>query len=146
MSPSKILVVEDDDDLRKGLARRLGASGYDVVLAGDGLAAVSEATAERPDLVLLDIGLPGGSGLTVLRRYSDSAALVFTPVVVLTGRDPVAIEADVRKYGVAGFLTKPADNDELLRVIARALRGEPDPHAYTNSTDGPPRPAITNYA
>ena len=54
---------------------------------------------------------------------------MFTPVVVLTGRDPLVIESDVRKYGVAGFLTKPADNDELLGVIARALRGEPDPAA-----------------
>jgi DNA-binding response OmpR family regulator len=126
---SKILVVEDDDDLRQGLARRLTASGYDVVLAADGLTAVSAARTERPDLVLLDIGLPGGSGLTVLHRYSDSAALMFTPVVVLTGRDPIAIETDVRKYGVAGFLTKPADNDELLRVIERALRGERDPAA-----------------
>jgi DNA-binding response OmpR family regulator len=129
MTKSKILIVEDDDDLRQGLARRLTASGYDVVLAADGLAAVSAARTERPDLVLLDIGLPGGNGLTVLHRYSDSAALMFTPVVVLTGRDPMAIEGAVRKYGVAAFLTKPADNDELLRVIERALRGEHDPVA-----------------
>jgi DNA-binding response OmpR family regulator len=127
MTKAKILLVEDDDDLRRGLARRLTASDYDVVLAADGLTAVSVAHTERPDLVLLDIGLPGGSGLTVLHRYSEAAALMFTPVVVLTGRDPMAIEGDVRKYGVAGFLTKPADNDELLRVIERALRGERDP-------------------
>jgi DNA-binding response OmpR family regulator len=127
MTKRKILIVEDDDDLRQGLARRLTASGYDVALAADGLAAVSAARTERPDLVLLDIGLPGGNGLTVLHRYSDSAALMFTPVVVLTGRDPMAIEGAVRKFGVAGFLTKPADNDELLLVIERALRGEPDP-------------------
>ena len=79
MTKSKILVVEDDDDLRLGLARRLTASGYDVVLAADGLAAVGAARTDRPDLVLLDIGLPGGSGLTVLRRYSDSAALDVHP-------------------------------------------------------------------
>lgn len=129
MSKNKILVVEDDDDLRRGLALRLEASGYDVVLAGDGLAAVSTAREERPDVVLLDIGLPGGSGLTVLQRYSDCAALARTPVVVLTGRDPMAMEGDVRKFGVAGFLIKPAENDQLLGVIERALRGEPDPGA-----------------
>ena len=71
MKKSKILVVEDDDDLRQGLTLRLKASGYDVVLACDGLAAVSVARTERPDLILLDIGLPGGNGLTVLQRYSD---------------------------------------------------------------------------
>jgi DNA-binding response OmpR family regulator len=130
MKQSKILVVEDDDDLRRGLALRLTASGYDVVLAADGLAAVSVARAERPDLVLLDIGLPGGNGLTVLKRYSDSAPLMFIPVVVLTGRDPMSIEGAVREFGVAGFLTKPAPNGELLRVIERALRGEPDPAPF----------------
>ncbi len=137
MKKSKILIVEDDDDLRKGLALRLKASGYDVVLASDGLAAVSVARTEQPDLVLLDIGLPGGNGLTVLRRYSDCAALMFIPVVVLTGRDPMAVEGAVREFGVAGFLTKPADNAELLRVVERALRGEPDLAASTAATDSP---------
>jgi DNA-binding response OmpR family regulator len=146
MTRSKILIVEDDDDLREGLARRLTASGYDVVFAADGLAAVSAAFTERPDLVLLDIGLPGGSGLTVLRRYSNIASLILTPVVVLTGRDPMAVEGAVRKYGVAGFLTKPADNDELLRVIARALRGEPDPDAYPSDADWPPQLPVPNHA
>jgi twitching motility two-component system response regulator PilH len=108
------------------LSLRLTASGYDVVLASDGLAAVSVARAELPDLILLDIGLPGGNGLTVLQRYSDCAALMFIPVVVLTGRDPMAVEGAVRKFDVAGFLTKPAANGELLRVVERALRGEPD--------------------
>jgi DNA-binding response OmpR family regulator len=126
MTNGKILIVEDDDDLRRGLALRIKASGYDVVLAADGLSAVSTARAERPDLVLLDIGLPGGTGLSVLERYSDCAALIFTPVIVLTGRDPLTIEGEVRKFGVAGFLTKPADNDELLTAIGRALGGEPD--------------------
>jgi hypothetical protein len=74
-------------------------------------------------------GHPGGSGLTVLQRYSDCASLARTPVVVLTGRDPMALEGDVRKFGVAGFLIKPAENDQLLGVIERALRGEPDPGA-----------------
>jgi DNA-binding response OmpR family regulator len=95
---------------------------------------VRAARSERPDLVLLDIGLPGGNGLTVLHRYAESAALMFTPVVVLTGRDPMAIEGAVRKYGVAGFLTKPTDNDELLNVIERALRGERDPGAPVSAS------------
>jgi DNA-binding response OmpR family regulator len=131
----KILIVEDDDDLRRGLALRIKASGFDVVLAADGLSAVSTARTERPDLVLLDIGLPGGTGLSVLERYSNCAALIFTPVIVLTGRDPLTIESEVRKYGVAGFLTKPADNDELLAAIGRALGGQPDP-AASNATFG----------
>jgi len=136
MTPRKILVVDDDDDLRRGLTLRLKASGYDVVLAADGLAAVSTARSEHPDLVLLDIGLPGGNGLTVLRRYAHTAALMFTPVVVLTGRDPMAIESAVRRFGVAGFLTKPAENHELLHTIERALRGDPDPEAFGEPEEG----------
>ena len=135
MTKGKILIVEDDADLRRALSHRLKASGYEVVLAADGLTAVSTARAARPDVVLLDIGLPGGNGLSVLQRYSDCAALIFTPVVVLTGRDPRAVEDEVRKYAVAGFLTKPADNDELLGVIERALGGERDP-AGSNATMG----------
>jgi DNA-binding response OmpR family regulator len=129
MTKSKILVVEDDADLRRGLARRLQASGYDVILAADGLAAVSTARVEHPDLVVLDIGLPAGDGISVLRRYSDIAGLCGTPVVVLTGRDPRVAEPAARRYNIAGFLTKPADNAKLLEVIERALRREPDPDA-----------------
>jgi two-component system, OmpR family, KDP operon response regulator KdpE len=121
---TKILIVEDDADLRRGLTLRLRASGYEVAHAQDGLSAVSVAVKERPDLVLLDIGLPGGDGISVLRRYRNLAATCVTPVVVLSGRDPRVAEPAVEEFDVAGFLTKPVENDVLLDTIERALRGE----------------------
>ena len=126
MTKAKILLVEDDDDLRRALTRRLVTNDYDVVHAMDGLGAVSTARTERPDLVLLDLGLPGGDGFTVLERYSNMSSLCGMPVVVVTGRDRRTAEPIARRYGVAGFLTKPTDNFDLIRTIERALRGEPD--------------------
>ena len=117
----KILIVEDDRDLRRALTIRLRATGYDVVTAEDGLYAVSVARKEHPDLVLLDLGLPGGDGLTVLERYQNLSDLCAIPVVVLTGRDPRVAEPAARAYGVAGFLRKPVDNEVLLDTIRDAL-------------------------
>jgi len=93
------------------------------------MAAVRLARIEVPDLILLDIGLPAGDGFTVMEHYAQLGSLGAIPVVVLTGRDPSVTEARARNMGVAGFLTKPVENDKLLSTIARALRGEPDPAA-----------------
>ena len=130
ISKAKVLIVEDDDDLRRGLTWRLHASGYEIVQATDGVAAISVARHERPDVVLLDLGLPAGSGLIVLERYANLPDLSTIPVVVLTGRDPRTAEPATRKFHVAAFLHKPADNKDLVNAIERALRGEttlPDP-------------------
>ncbi|HEY8718364.1 response regulator [Pengzhenrongella sp.] len=120
----KILIVEDDDDMRRGLSMLLRTEGYDVVVAQDGVGAVSVARTERPDLVLLDLGLPAGDGLVVLERYSNLPALCSIPVVVLSGRDPQEAGQAVRKFHVAAFLSKPAEAEDLTRAIERALLGE----------------------
>jgi two-component system cell cycle response regulator len=134
ISPSKILVVEDDDDLRRGVARQLHAWGYEVVAAADAYGAVSVARAERPDLVLLDLGLPGGGGFTVLERYAQLPSVATTPIVILTGRDPRAAEPVARRFEVAAFLTKPVENAVLRATIERALHGEPTPSAAPPAT------------
>ena len=120
----KILIVEDDPDLRRALTIRLKANGYDVVTAEDGVFAVSVARNEHPDLVLLDIGLPAGDGLAVLERYAKLSDLRTIPVVVLTGRDPTVTEPAVRAHHVAAFLRKPVDNDVLLDTIRDALENK----------------------
>jgi DNA-binding response OmpR family regulator len=121
MTRKKVLVVEDDRDLRHGLTLRLVALGYDVVQAEDGYFAVSVARNELPDVVLLDIGLPAGDGISVLERYARLPMLSGTPVVVLTGRDPIVTERAVRRFNVSAFLTKPADNKDLATALATAL-------------------------
>jgi DNA-binding response OmpR family regulator len=126
MSKAKILVVEDNPDLRRALCLRLRASGYDVVQAEDGVGAVSTAVRELPDLVVLDIGMPGGDGVSVLDRYANLPALSITPVIVLTAKDTFTTEPMVRKYAIAAFLTKPVDHAQLLSAIEVALHTEPE--------------------
>ena len=127
MNP-KILIVEDDRDLQRALAIRLHASGYHVVTAEDGISAIATARKEKPDLVLLDLGLPAGNGFTVLESFSKMPGLWDTPVVVLTGRDPSVAEPQARQYGISAFMRKPVDNDVLLATIAESLAtaGPPD--------------------
>jgi len=127
MTKSKVLIVEDDPELRHGLTLRLRSFGYQVVHAEDGLGAVAVARRECPDAVLLDIGLPCGDGLTVLERFSKLASLAGTPVVVLTGREPSVTQAAVEPYHVAAFLRKPANNDDLRAALAAATGSELTP-------------------
>ncbi len=126
----KVLIVEDDDDLRSGLRLRLGSLGYEVVEASDGYFAIEIARKELPDVVLLDIGLPGGDGISVLQRYSQMPQLSGIPVVVLTGRDPFVTEPAVRRFNVSAFLRKPADNDELAKALAAAVAADVDTDAH----------------
>ena len=145
ISKAKVLIVEDDDDLRRGLTWRLHASGYEIVQATDGVAAISVARHERPDVVLLDLGLPAGSGLIVLERYANLPDLSTIPVVVLTGRDPRIAEPATRKFHVAAFLQKPADNKDLVEAIERALRGETTLPDAPDAPDAPHAPAIPPF-
>jgi DNA-binding response OmpR family regulator len=117
-------VVDDDQDLRRGLNIRLRANGYETVFAQDAITAVSEARKNNPDLIILDIGLPGGDGFVVMERLSGLAALGCIPVIVLSARDPEANRERAMKAGAVAFLQKPADNQDLLSAIRNALEGK----------------------
>ena len=121
MSGNKILVIEDDHDIRRGLNVRLRASDYETVFASDAVMALSIAKKEAPDLILLDLGLPGGDGFVVLERMRNIASLAFTPVIVVSARDPKTNEKRALDAGAEAFLQKPVDNDKLMKAIQRAL-------------------------
>ncbi len=121
MDKPKILIVDDDPDLRRGLNLRLRANHYDTAYATDGFSAIAMAQKERPDLIILDIGLPAGDGFVVLDRLQQNANLSCIPVIVLTARDPQFNKERTLKAGAAAFLQKPADNNELLNVIRATL-------------------------
>ena len=121
MSSKKILVIEDDPDTRLGLQIRLKASGYTVSLAADAPSSVTVANRERPDLILLDLGIPGGDGFLVLQRLQNSLNLSGIPVFVLTARDPRSSAKQARELGAAEFFQKPVENEELLGAIRRTL-------------------------
>ncbi len=121
MDRNKILIIEDDADLQRGLNVRLRASNYDTAFATDAVMALSIAKKELPDLILLDLGLPGGDGFLVLERMKNIASLACTPVIVVSARDPSANEERALKAGAEAFFQKPVDNQELMKAIQRAL-------------------------
>ena len=121
MENPKILIVDDDPDLRRALKIRLRANHYDTVQASDGYSAISVAQKEKPNLIILDLGLPAGDGYVVLERLQDSDTLSGIPVIVWTARDPQSNEQKTLQAGAAAFFQKPADNNELLDVIRATL-------------------------
>jgi DNA-binding response OmpR family regulator len=124
MSQRKILVVDDDPDIRLSLHVRLKANNYDVCFASDGVTGISEAQKHKPDLIILDLGLPAGDGFSVLDRLRASDNLALIPVIVLTGRDRTASKGLSLKAGAKAFLQKPVANAQLLSVIRQVLDGK----------------------
>jgi len=116
------MIVDDDPDLRMALKLRLRANHFETVSACDGYSAIALAQKERPNLIILDLGLPAGDGYIVLKRLQESDALSSIPVIVLTARDPQGNEQRSLEGGAAAFFQKPADNNELLDVIRSSLR------------------------
>lgn len=111
-----ILVVEDDEDLRRLFRTALVLAGYDVVEAGDGLEALLRIDQAPPDLVVLDIVLPRLSGIAVQQEIAAQAVTREIPVVVITGS---AMEAD--NLDVACFLRKPVSPEQVVDVVRRCL-------------------------
>ncbi|MFO7961795.1 MAG: response regulator transcription factor [Nitriliruptoraceae bacterium] len=116
----RILVVEDDRSVRDALDRALRAQDLEVVTAGDGLAALSAVAEHDPDLVVLDLGLPGMDGLAVCRRLRADGD--DRPVLVLTARDGVDDRVTGLDVGADDYLVKPFALEELLARVRALLR------------------------
>lgn len=121
MEKSKILIVDDDPDLRRALNLRLRANHYETAYASDGLSAMAMAQKEKPDVIILDVGLPAGDGFVVLARLQQTAELASIPVIVLTARDPQSTREKIMNAGASAFFQKPADNAKLLNAIRSVL-------------------------
>ena len=118
---AKILIVEDDADIRQLINLRLRARNYETAFAGDAITAMTVARKENPDLVILDLGLPGGDGFVIMERMKAIASLSATPVIVITARDPVSSRDRALAAGAHAFLSKPIDMAELTSAVASAL-------------------------
>jgi CheY-like chemotaxis protein len=114
----KILIVEDDKSIVMALTVRLRAAGYAVIV-------VSMALKQHPDLVLLDISMPGGNGFMVAERLQNSALTAGVPMLFLTASKQSGLRERAQEVGAVGFFEKPYEAAELLDAIAKAL-GEPD--------------------
>jgi DNA-binding response OmpR family regulator len=116
----KILIVEDDQNIAKALAIRLKLAGYEVTVASDAMFGVSSAVKIQPDLALLDISLPAGTGFTVADRIKELLP-VATPFIFLTASKQPGLREKARELGAVGFFEKPYDAQELLAAIEDAL-------------------------
>jgi two-component system KDP operon response regulator KdpE len=125
MSNKKILIVEDDADVRLGYQVLLKANHYDTFFAADGTAAVSEARKHQPDLIILDLGLPAGDGFIVLERFRGNMNLAVIPVIVVSARDLHGNKERALKAGAKAFVQKPWNDNELLTLISEQL-GQPN--------------------
>jgi CheY-like chemotaxis protein len=117
----KILVIEDDPVARADLEARVEANGYIVARAADAASALTVVNRERPDLILLDLGLPAGDGFLVLERLRKIEALAAIPVLVITGRNDAETRKRVEALGVPPVLVKPVPTEALLAAIGEAL-------------------------
>jgi DNA-binding response OmpR family regulator len=118
---AKILVVDDEEDVVKALTLRLKSAGYEVLTAGDGLNATQMAVKHNPELIILDIGMPGGDGHTVAERLKTNMKTLAMPIIYLTAR---ANQTDMKKateLGAAGYLLKPFKGERLLALVERVL-------------------------
>ena len=127
---TRVLVVDDEPQIRRALRTNLAARGYDVVLAGSGEQALELAAAQLPDVVVLDLGLPGIDGLSVVEGLRGWTQV---PIIVLSVRDAEADKIAALDAGADDYVTKPFGMGELLARLRAATR---------RSTPGPPEVAV----
>lgn len=118
-----VLVVEDHDDTRLMLMYLLERRGCRVALAEDGETAVRVAEQTRPDLILMDAGLPRMDGLAAARRIRKTPALARVPIVFLSGHAQPSFRAVALETGGNDYLIKPFEVEQLERVLERHLGG-----------------------
>jgi CheY-like chemotaxis protein len=117
----KVLIADDDPVILRLIQVNLELEGYDVVTANNGQEAVDKATAEHPDLVILDIMMPRLDGYQACEKLKSSDETKDIPVIFLSAK---AQQGDIEKgesFGVAAYLTKPFDPTELLEVVEQQL-------------------------
>lgn len=116
----RVLIVDDEPPIRRFLRTSLTAQGYDIVEAEDGVKALDEVRRMSPDVLVLDLGLPGMDGLEVIRRLRGGGATL--PIIVLSSRADEAGKVEALDLGADDYVTKPFGVDELLARIRAAMR------------------------
>ena len=120
--PPTILVVDDDDDIRAVISEVLRSQGYSVIEASNGAQAEHAALKEIPQLILMDIGMPGGDGLGVVWRMRSHSEIVNVPVVIVSAYDAYDLRGEAASQGCRGYLRKPLDIEELLALVDEIVR------------------------
>jgi DNA-binding response OmpR family regulator len=123
MSKKKILIVDDNEDVSRGLRILFRAHDYTTVVAGDAVTAISQAKSEKPDLIVLDLGLPAGDGYLVMERLGNIDELAAIPVIVFTAQEEEFHRERALEAGAKAFFQKPVDHAELLASVQQILLG-----------------------
>jgi len=121
LSRMKLLVIDDSSDFQLLIQTYLAECGVRCLAATDVVQATSTAVREQPNLILLDIGLPGGGGLLLLDRLKANLRTTKIPVIVVTAQTTPGLEAKARSQGAEAFLLKPIQKDALIDTIQRVL-------------------------
>ncbi|BDQ38159.1 DNA-binding response regulator [Pseudodesulfovibrio nedwellii] len=131
MSSQKVLVVEDHRDTRELLKYNLSAAGFDVAAAEDGQLGLNLAQAFKPDIILLDLMMPGTDGLEVCRQLKGDPGLARIPVIILTAKGEEVDKIVGLELGADDYVVKPFSPRELVLRIKAILRrhGAPEPNA-----------------
>lgn len=116
----RILIVEDDTRVAKALEVRIRSAGYATALAGDCSSGVAVFTKTKPDLVLLDINIPGGSGFSVAEKIQTLSRKPIPIVFITASKQPEFIER-ARELGASGFLEKPYEPAQVLTLLETVL-------------------------
>ena len=117
MAISKILVVDDSPTDRTYVTELLACSGYEVITAEDGTAAIAKAQAERPDLVLMDVVMPGINGFQATRAISTGSETKHIPVIICTTKSQETDRVWGMRQGARDYLVKPINKDQLIGKI-----------------------------
>lgn len=117
----RILVVEDELDLVKALQMRLDSWGFEVIAALDAYEGTKLAMEEKPDLIILDLMLPAGGGISTLKNIRNSLKVRFIPVIILTGMKDEETKRRVTELGVSAYIEKPYSDQNLKSAIDQCL-------------------------
>jgi len=120
----RILVIDDELELVKAVEVRLKASGYEVMVAFDGLAGISKVKEAKPDLILLDIIMPKMDGYEVCKKLMADPETKDIPIVIFSASQERVLEAKCKELGITDFIVKPFETNDLLNTVNEVLKKE----------------------
>jgi DNA-binding response OmpR family regulator len=121
MPQKKVLIVDDDPTFRRISQTAIVKAGFEVLIAADAMGALMQAKNQKPDLIILDLGLPAGGGFTFLERMQQLPATSVIPVVIISGKDRATNEPRALAAGVAGYFEKPVTPEEIVAKVTEIL-------------------------
>ncbi len=117
----KILLIDDEQDFIETVSFSLATGGFDVSTAPDGPSGIEKASTYKPDLIILDLMMPGMDGYEVAKRLKADKATADIPIIVLTATVTKELGQKVRETKAADYMTKPCDLEELLKKVKTIL-------------------------